>query len=120
MKPVVVIYDGQCEFCRQSLKWIQQKATVTAIPFQTADLSQYRLTLQQCAKQVFVIADSKTYAAADAIAYLLFIRGNTSAAWFLGKSGNLGAAGYRWIASHRDGLFVKIATKILTALNAKN
>lgn len=120
MKPVVVIFDGQCEFCKQSVKWIQQKATVTAIPFQKADLSQYQLTLDQCAKQVFVIAEGTTYAAADAIAYLLFIRGNTSASWFLGKSGIIGRASYRWIASHRDGVLVKIATKVLTVLNSKN
>ena len=117
---ITVIYDGQCEFCRQSLTWIQQKAAVTAIPFQTADLSQYRLTFEQCAKQVFVVADGTTYAGSDAIAYLLFVRGNTSASWFLGKSGNIGRAGYRWIASHRNGPLVKIATKVLTYLNSKN
>jgi predicted DCC family thiol-disulfide oxidoreductase YuxK len=117
MSQITVIFDGQCEFCKQSLTWIQRKLAITALPFQTADLSGYNLTREQCAKQVYVISDSATYGGADAIAFLLKRRGNRIQSELITASGAIGRAGYRWIASHRKSWPVKVATKILTKLN---
>jgi predicted DCC family thiol-disulfide oxidoreductase YuxK len=114
---VVVIYDGQCHFCEQSVTWIQHKLKITALPFQSADLSAFNLTREQCSKQVYVISEGKTYGGADAIAFLLKQRGNKVAASTLKLSGGLGRAGYKWIASHRNSLPVKVATRVLTFLN---
>lgn len=85
--------------------------------FQTADLQPFNLTREQCAKQLYVITGSNSYAGADAIRYLLQLRGNKTAALLLGASGGLGRAGYRWVASHRNSWPIKIATRVLYFLN---
>ena len=117
MSHTTVIFDGECEFCRQSVTWIQHKLQVTALPFQTADLSAFNLTREQCAKQVYVICENKTLGGADAIAFLLKNRGNRFQSTIIKASGPIGRSAYRWIASHRKSWPVKIATKVLTLLN---
>jgi predicted DCC family thiol-disulfide oxidoreductase YuxK len=117
MSTITVIFDGDCEFCQQSVQWIQHKLVVEAIAFQTADLETFNLTKEQCAKQVYVITDSEVYGGADAIRYLLKKRGNKVSAFLLGATGNIGRAGYRWVASHRDSWVIKVATRVLYLLN---
>jgi predicted DCC family thiol-disulfide oxidoreductase YuxK len=117
MSTITVIFDGDCEFCQQSVTWIQHKLVVEAIAFQTADLQPFDLTKEQCAKQVYVVSDSITYAGADAIRYLLKKRGNKVCAMLLGATGNVGRAGYRWVASHRNSWVIKVATRVLYLLN---
>ena len=117
MSHITVIFDGQCEFCQQSVTWIQRKLDVTALPFQTSDLSSFSLTREQCAKQVYVVSDGITYGGAAAIAFLLKRRGNKIQSGLITASGPIGGAGYRWIASHRNSLPVRFATKVLTFLN---
>ena len=117
MSTITVIFDGDCEFCQQSVRWIQQKLAVNAIAFQTADLQPFNLTREQCAKQLYVISGSHTYAGADAIRYLLKKRGNRIGAMLLGATGNLGRAAYRWVASHRSSWVIKVATRVLYLLN---
>jgi predicted DCC family thiol-disulfide oxidoreductase YuxK len=117
MSTITVIFDGDCEFCQQSVQWIQRKLVVEAIAFQTADLQLFKLTREQCAKQVYVITDSEVYGGADAIRYLLKKRGNRVGAMLLGATGNLGRAAYRWVASHRSSWVIKVATRVLYLLN---
>lgn len=114
---ITVIFDGECEFCRQSVTWIQRKLQITALPFQTADLSAFNLTREQCAKQVYVISAGTTYGGAAAIAFLLKSRGNTIQSTIIKVLGPIGRSAYRWIASHRKSWPVKLATKVLTLLN---
>lgn len=117
MNQITVIFDGQCEFCKQSVTWIAHKLEVTAIPFQTADLSPFNLSLEQCAKQVYVISAGYTYGGSDAIAYLLKQRGNTFLYLSIKATGPVARIVYRWIATHRNSWPIKLATKILTYLN---
>jgi len=117
MSTITVIFDGDCEFCQQSVQWIQRKLVVEALAFQTADLEPFNLTKDQCAKQVYVITDSDVYGGADAIRYLLKKRGNRIGAMLLGATGNLGRAAYRWVASHRSSWVIKVATRVLYLLN---
>jgi predicted DCC family thiol-disulfide oxidoreductase YuxK len=117
MSTITVIFDGDCEFCQQSVQWIQHKLVVEALAFQTADLETFNLTKEQCAKQVYVITDSEVYGGADATRYLLKKRGNKVSAFLLGATGNIGRAGYRWVASHRDSWVIKVATRVLYLLN---
>jgi predicted DCC family thiol-disulfide oxidoreductase YuxK len=119
MSQITVIFDGQCQFCQQSVTWIQRKLAITALPFQTSDLSSFNLTREQCAKQVYVISAGITYEGAAAIAFLLKRRGNRIQSGLITASGPIGRAGYRWIASHRNSWPVKLATRILTYLNGK-
>ena len=119
MTHVTVIFDGQCHFCQQSVTWIARKLTITALPFQTADLSSFNLSKEQCAKQVYVISEGVTYGGADAIAYLMKKRGNRLLWLSIKTSGPLGRAKYRWIAAHRNSIPVKLASRLLRYLNGK-
>ncbi len=47
MSTITVIFDGDCEFCQQSVQWIQRKLVVEALAFQTADLETFNLTKEQ-------------------------------------------------------------------------
>ena len=117
MNQITVIFDGQCEFCQQSVTWIQHKLPITALPYQSSDLSLFNLNPVQCAKQVYVISDGMTYGGAAAIAFLLKKRGNRIQSGLITASGPIGRASYRWIASHRKSWPVRLATKVLTFLN---
>ena len=119
MKQITVVYDGECEFCKQSVTWIQRKLEISALPFQTADLSPFSLTREQCAKQVYVISEGSTYGGAAGIAYLLKQRGNTLLHLSIKATGPLARITYKWIASHRSSWPVKLATRLLTYLNGK-
>jgi predicted DCC family thiol-disulfide oxidoreductase YuxK len=117
MSQITVIFDGDCEFCQQSVTWVARKLTITALPFQTSDLAPFNLTQEQCAKQVYVVSQGTTYGGAAAIAFLLKRRGNRIQSGLITASGPIGRAGYRWIASHRNSWPVRLATKVLTFLN---
>ena len=119
MSQISVVFDGQCHFCQQSVTWIAHKLTVTALPFQTSDLAPFNLTEEQCAKQVYVISAGITYGGAAAIAFLLKRRGNRIQSGLITAAGPIGRAGYRWIASHRNSIPVKLATRVLQYLNGK-
>jgi predicted DCC family thiol-disulfide oxidoreductase YuxK len=119
MSQITVIFDGQCHFCQQSVTWIARKLAVTALPFQTSDVAPFNLTKEQCAKQVYVISQGTTYGGAAAIAFLLKRRGNRIQSALITGSGPIGRASYRWIASHRNSIPVKLATRILHYLNGK-
>jgi predicted DCC family thiol-disulfide oxidoreductase YuxK len=118
MSQITIIFDGQCHFCQQSVTWISRKLTITALPFQTSDLTPFNLSKEQCAKQVYVVSDGMTYGGAAAIAFLLKRRGNRIQSGLITASGPIGRAGYRWIASHRNSWPVKVATRFLNKLNS--
>jgi predicted DCC family thiol-disulfide oxidoreductase YuxK len=117
MNQITVIFDGECEFCQQSVTWIKCKLDITAIPFQTADLSPFNLSREQCAKQVYVISDGNIYGGSDGIAYLLKQRGNTFLYSSIKATGPIARIVYKWIATHRNTWPIKVATKILAQLN---
>ncbi len=117
MNQITVIFDGECEFCKQSVTWIARKLEITAIPFQTADLSSFNLSREQCAKQVYVVSEGKTYGGSDAIAYLAKQRGNTFLYLSIKATGPIARIVYKWIATHRNSWPIKLATKIMAYLN---
>jgi predicted DCC family thiol-disulfide oxidoreductase YuxK len=116
---IIVIYDGECRICRSSLEWLQQKISVTALPFQSADLNSYGLTREQCSAEVWALYDDTIYSGSSAIAFLLNKRGNTFLSWLILRSRSVGRFGYRWIATHRNSLAVRIFTSILERSNTK-
>ena len=117
MSEIIVLTDGQCRFCKASMDWVAKRLEVQAIAYQSAELSQYGLSYEQCAQQVYVISEGSTYGGAEAIAFLLKKRGNRALSAVITISGGLGRTGYRWIASHRISWPVKFATKVLIFLN---
>ncbi len=117
MNQITVIFDGDCEFCKQSVNWIARKLEITAIPFQTADLTPFNLTREQCAQQVYVISAARTYGGSDAVAYLLKQRGNYFLYLSIKATGPVARMVYKWIATHRSSWPIKVATRLLTFLN---
>lgn len=117
MSEIVVIYDGQCQFCKESLTWLQQKVKVTALAFKDTDLSRFGLTLEECAKSVFVIHQDQTRSGASAISFLLNKRGNKISSLIITGSGVLARISYAWISNHRNSKLVLLLTKILRFAN---
>ena len=113
MSEIIVLTDGQCRFCEASMAWVAKKVAVTPIAYQSADLSRYDLTYEQCSKAVHVLHAGKTYVGADAIAYLLGLRRNWILGFIIRASGPLGRFGYKWVASHRNSLLIRTATKLI-------
>jgi predicted DCC family thiol-disulfide oxidoreductase YuxK len=107
MSGITVIYDGDCQLCKNSINWLAKKLSFNALSYQSAPLDQYGLTLTECEKQVYAIFDSRKYAGVSAVIFLLSARGNKVSAFILKASGPIGAAGYKLIAANRQSLFVR-------------
>jgi predicted DCC family thiol-disulfide oxidoreductase YuxK len=114
---IVIIYDGECDFCAECVKWVLKRVTATALPFQTADLSKYRVTYERCSKEVVVIINGKVFGGASAVAKLLRASGYKNLATLLTLSGALGRTGYSWVAANRNSVLVRILNKALKILN---
>jgi len=110
---ITVIYDGQCQLCKNSIAWISKKLAISVVDFHTAELSRYGLSHEQCAREVFVIAADNRYSGAQAVTFLLKARGNKVLAAVITLSGPLGRAGYRWVAGNRNSWPVKILSRLL-------
>lgn len=110
---IPVIYDGQCQLCQNSISWVSKKLVITALDFHSTDLAQFQLSTEQCSREVFVITEGKRYSGAQAVAFLLKVRGNTVLATLLTLSGPVGRAGYRWVAGHRNSWPVKVLSRLL-------
>ena len=117
MSAPIIIYDGDCKFCLQCIKWVSKKLEINPLAFQSADLSQFGLTLEECSKQVFVIEGDKTYSAIAAVIYLLRRRGNNLLSNFLKLLGPLGSWGYFWVAEHRRSFIVRLLGKLLSRIS---
>jgi predicted DCC family thiol-disulfide oxidoreductase YuxK len=110
---ITVIYDGQCQLCQNAISWVSKKIVITALDFHTADLAQLQLSEDQCAREVFVIAEGKRHSGAQAVAFLLKVRGNTFLSALITLSGPLARFGYRWVAGNRNSWPVKILSSFL-------
>lgn len=111
---VVVIYDGQCNFCRECVNWVERKTPITATPFQSADLESYGVAYERCSKEVVVINNKKVFGGARAVAELLAVCGYKKLAALIRISGPFGRQGYKWVASHRDHWTIRIVSKVLS------
>jgi predicted DCC family thiol-disulfide oxidoreductase YuxK len=114
---IVIIYDGECDFCAECVKWVSKRVTATALPFQRADLLKYGVTYERCSKEVVVIINGKVFGGASAVAKLLRASGYKNLATLLTLSGALGRTGYSWVAANRNSVLVRILNKALKILN---
>ena len=114
---IVVIYDGECAFCKECVRWVARRATINALPFQSADLAKFNLTYEQCSNEVVAIVDGKVLGGSTAVAALLKVSRHRALGHLIMLSGPLGRRGYRWVASHRDGYIVRAAHWFLSVLN---
>ena len=113
MGEVIVIYDGECGLCRNSIFWIEKKLKINALDFHTTDLSKFNLTSEQCSREVFVLADKRVFNGAKAVAFLLHHRGNKVLSLLITLSGPLGRIGYKWVARNRSSAPVKLLSRLL-------
>ena len=113
MSEITVIYDGQCELCKNSINWVQRRLSITALDFHTAELATYGLTKQQCSREVFVITDHARASGAEAVAFLLTRRGNKFLASLITLSGPLARITYRWVADNRNTWPVRALSSLL-------
>lgn len=113
---ITVIYDGQCQLCQNSINWLAKKLKFEAIGYQVALLEKFGLTLAQCEKQVYAISGDQKYGGVTAVIFLLKVRGNRVAAFFLQASGPIGAFFYKWIAKNRQSVVVRVLSKIIKKL----
>ncbi len=114
---ITVIFDGQCEFCKNCITWVSKKLPVNAIAYQGADLSAFGLTIDQCAKQVYVIDGQSKYGGIAAVRYLLRKRRNYLIYLLLTIAGPLGNYGYKWVAANRNSKLVKLLNRVVVWLN---
>jgi len=113
MSEVIVVYDGQCEFCKQSVNWVGKRLPVTAVAYQTANLDKYGLTYEECEKSVQVIIGDSKYKSAKAVSVLLKLRGNRFLSILVKSSGKVGDYAYYWVARNRSSVIVKILARFL-------
>ena len=113
MSELVVIFDGKCELCNNSINWLHKKIEIRALDFHSADLSQFGLSLEQCSSEVFVVTGTQQLSGAGAVAYLLKRRGNRVLAGFVSLSGPIGRSGYKWVAGNRNSVPVKLLSRLL-------
>ena len=110
---ITVIFDGQCELCKNSISWVKKRVEINALDFHTTELSQFGLSIEQCSREVFVIADHTHYSGSHAVAFLLKYRGNTFLSRTISASGKLGEFGYHWVATHRNSRPIKVLAALL-------
>jgi predicted DCC family thiol-disulfide oxidoreductase YuxK len=110
---IIVLTDGECRFCKATLGWVAKELQVKAIAYQSADLSLYGLSYQECSQAVHVLCGGNIYVGANAIAYLLGRRRNWILGFIVRASGPLGRFGYHWVSTHRNSLAIKALTVIL-------
>ena len=114
----VVFYDGECDFCLACVNWVKSRYEIEALPNNSPRISNYGLTREIVDKSVVVI-DSKIMTSAKAVSFLLKKSGFKKSAFLLKASGPLGELGYKYVASHRDGLIVRIAHKMILKTTKK-
>ena len=116
MSEIIIIYDGQCELCKNSVSWVQRRLEISPLDFHSADLSRFGLSKEECSREVFVISDQSQYRGAQAVAFLLNRRGNKILSALITTSGPIGRGSYKWVAANRNSLPVKIFASLLRLL----
>jgi predicted DCC family thiol-disulfide oxidoreductase YuxK len=104
---VIVIYDGECELCRNAITWLQKRLSITALAYQQIDPRLYDLTQTQCAEAVQLVLPDKDLSGAATVAYLLRQTKWQLLGILIDASGPLGRYAYQWLASHRTSILAK-------------
>ena len=110
---MILIYDGECDFCRNCVKWIQSRTQLEAIPYQSADLTPFLLSEAEAVSSVHLVTRTRTLTGADAVAHLLKLTHLKFLGIIVNSLGPLSRLAYRWIAHHRDSFLVNILNRIV-------
>lgn len=105
----LLIYDGDCAFCKNSLQWAidHLKTMPNYVAFQKIDLTEYQLTKSEVESQVWLLDGSQQFGGHRAVAWLF--RSQTSRFWkligaLIDLFGPISAGVYRWVAKNRHRL----------------
>ena len=110
---MILIYDGECDFCRNCVKWIQSRVQVAAIPYQGSDLTPYLLSEAEAASSVHLVTQDRMLSGADAVAHLLKLTHLKFLGIIVNSLGPISRLAYRWIAHHRGSFLVNILNRIV-------
>lgn len=109
MAGAVLLFDGECGFCRRSVRIMREHITCcpNAVPYQSIDVRAFGLTPEQCAAAVQYVDDAgRTRGGADAVARVLVDAGlpwsPLGRLMSLPGAIHLARAAYRWVATHRS------------------
>ncbi len=104
----LLIYDGDCEFCRRQIDLLERhdaRNVIEPVPFQTADLSRYGLTRQATEEAMHLVSSSGSVwrGAAAAREILKLIPRGWILAWIFYLPGAMFVAErvYSWVARRR-------------------
>lgn len=105
----LLIYDGDCAFCKQSLKWALGKLPEFCryVAYQKVDFAQFGLTMGDVKSQVWLIDGQKRLGGHRAVAWLF--RQQKSVTWralglLIDTFSPISALLYRWVANNRHRL----------------
>ena len=116
-RAIVIIYDGECGFCKECVRWVEKKTVITALPFQSADLARYGVTYERCSKEVVVVINGKVFGGADAVAKLLRVSGHKNLGTIVKLSGPIGRNAYKWVAANRNSRVVRAIHLLVKLFN---
>jgi len=116
-RDIVIIYDGECGFCKECVRWVEKRTVITALPFQSADLARYGVTYERCSKEVVVVINGKVFGGADAVAKLLRVSGHKNLGTIVKLSGPIGRNAYKWVAANRNSRVVRAIHLLVKLFN---
>ena len=108
----LLIYDGDCAFCKNSLLWAINHLTAMPryVAYQNVDLTEYQLSLTEVQTQVWLVDGQNHLGGHLAVAWLF--NNQPAFGWriigaLIKTFGPLSALVYRWIAKNRYQWFGK-------------
>lgn len=108
MQGGTLFFDGECGFCRRSVRIMRERVArcPEAVAWQSVDLSRFGLTAQQCAEAVqYADRRGRVFGGADAVAHVLVDAGlpwsPLGRVMLLPGIIHVARAAYRWVAANR-------------------
>jgi predicted DCC family thiol-disulfide oxidoreductase YuxK len=120
MSSAIVIYDGECGFCKESVTWIERRVSVTSHPFQSDVARGLGVDIERCKREVVVLHKDVIYGGADAVIHLLKLANKRGLARLLTVIRPLTVRGYQWVALHRRSPLVRLIHLLLKIINRQS
>jgi predicted DCC family thiol-disulfide oxidoreductase YuxK len=105
----LLIYDGDCAFCKQSLKWALGKLPEFCryAAYQKLDFTSFGLVIEDVKSQVWLIEGNRKYGGHRAVSWLFRQQnhlGWRTLGWLIDFFSPISALVYRWVANNRHRL----------------
>lgn len=105
----LLIYDGDCAFCKQSLKWALAKLPEFSryVAYQKVDFRQFGLELEDVQSQVWLIEGGRNLGGHRAVSWLFRQQkplGWRSLGLLIDVFSPISALVYKWVANNRHRL----------------